>query len=179
MTSWPSLPGVSRSRTMKPAVSTTSPTPVYAKTCRTDSNTLGSLFSVVDDVRHEPRKIVGHEPVGLADAQPRRLHVDGPHAEDGAVAVVVAEVGVLLHDVALLAVAVFRAAVGLLAVDHDQAVGSFAREQRLADEAGELVVLVLEEGRQQVRVVGVEPPQHRQDALVGPQHLPDRLDPER
>src|SRR4051794_38571609 len=162
MTRWPSLPGVSRSSTTKPAVSTASPTPVYAKTCSTDSNTIGSLFSVVDDVRHEPRQIVGHEPVGLADPQPRRLHVDGPHAEHGAVAVVVAEVGVLLDDEALLAVALVRAAVGLLAVDHDQAIGALAREQGLADEARELVVLVLEERGQQVGVVGVEPPEHRQ-----------------
>src|SRR4051812_11098354 len=98
ITSCPSFPGGSRSSTTKPATSTASPTPVYARTCRTDSNTCGLPLSVADDVRHEPRKIVGHEPVGLADAQPGRLHVDGPHAHHGAVAVVVAEVGVLLDD---------------------------------------------------------------------------------
>src|SRR3954447_9502821 len=178
ITSAPSLPGVIASSMRKPATSTASPTPVYARTCRTDSNTV-STPSVGDDVRHEPREIVGHEPVGLADAEPGRLHVDGPHAQHGAVAVVVAEVGVLLDDEALVAVALVVPAVGLVAVDHDQAVGSLAREQRLAHVAREPVRLVVEERRQQVRVLRVEPPEHGQDPLVGPQHLPDRLDPDR
>src|SRR5688500_322184 len=87
ITSWPGVPGVSRSGTTKPATSTASPTPVYASTCRTDSHTSGLRLSVGDDVRHEPRQIGGHEPVGLADAQPGRLHVHGPHAQHRAVAV--------------------------------------------------------------------------------------------
>src|SRR4051795_11534297 len=179
ITSAPSLPGVIASSIRKPATSTASPTPVYARTCRTDSNTV-STPSVGDDVRHEPREIVGHEPVGLADAQPGRLHVDGPHAQHGAVAVVVAEVGVLLVDEALLAVALVGAAVGLVAVDDDQRVRPLAGEQRLADVALEAVgLLAVEVGRQEVRVAGVQPPEHREDALVGPQHLPDRLDPGR
>src|SRR3954447_7069605 len=178
ITSAPSLPGVIASSMRKPATSTASPTPVYARTCRTDSNTV-STPSVGDDVRHEPREIVGHEPVGLADAEPGRLHVDGPHAEHGAVAVVVAEVGVLLDDEALLAVALVGTAIRLVAVDHDQAVGSLAREQRLAHVGAELVLLVLEERGEEVRVAGEQAPEHRQDALVGPQHLPDRLDPQR
>src|SRR3954469_18581863 len=105
----------------------TRPTPVYARTCRTSSNIGSSL--VGDDVRHEPREVVGHEPVGLADPEAHRLHVDGPHAEHGTVAGVVAEIGVALDDEALRAVALVGAAVGLPAVDDDQAVGALAGEQ--------------------------------------------------
>src|SRR3954447_21365266 len=178
ITSVPSLPGVIASSIRKPATRTAIPTPVYARTCRTDSNIFWTP-SVGDDVRHEPRKVVGHEPVGLADPEPGGLHVDGPDAQHGAVAVVVAEVGVLLDDEALVAVALVGAAVGLVTVDDDHAVGALAREQRLLDVAGELVLLVLEERGEQVRMVRVQAPEHREDALVGPQHLPDRLDPER
>src|SRR4051812_10008924 len=152
ITSVPSLPGVIASSIRKPATRTAIPTPVYARTCRTDSN-IFSTPSIGDDVRHEPRKIVGDEPVGLADPEPGRLHVDGPHAKHGAVAVVVAEVGVALDDEALLAVALVGAAVGFVAVDDDEAVRALAGQQRLADEARELVVLVLEERGEQVRVV--------------------------
>src|SRR4051794_7712057 len=118
------------------------PTPVYARICRTFSN-IGCLWLVSDDVRHEPREIVGHEPVGLADAEACRLHVDGPDPEHGMVAVVVAEVGELLHDEPLLAVALVGPAVGLPAVDHDQRVRALAREQRLADVAREAVLPTL------------------------------------
>src|SRR5919108_5937291 len=95
------------------------PTPVYARISRTFSN-IGRLPLVSDDVRHEPREVVGHEPVGLADAEPGGLHVDGPDPEHGMVAVVVAEVGELLDHEALFAVALVGSAVGFGAVDHDQ-----------------------------------------------------------
>src|SRR4051794_13877683 len=108
--------------------------PVYARTCRTSSSIRRSV-SVGDDVGDEPREVVGHEPMGLADAEAGRPHVDGPHAQHGAVAVVVAEVGVLLVHEALLAVALVGAAAGLVAVDDDQRVRALAGEQRLADVA--------------------------------------------
>src|SRR4051812_33719149 len=122
----------------KPATSTASPTPVYARTCRTDSNTV-STPSVGDDVRHEPREIVGHEPVGLADAEPGRLHVDGPHAQHGTVAVVIAEVGVLLDDEALVAVALVGPGAGLVAAVPNQAFGSLPPGRGLAPVALEPV----------------------------------------
>src|SRR3954469_9831103 len=119
------------------------PTPVYARISRKFSN-IGGLWLVSDDVRHEPREIVGHEPVGLADPQACGLHVDGPDPEHGVVAVVGAEVGELLDDEPLLAVALVGPAVGLLPLDDDQRVRALAGEQRLADVAGEAVLLTLE-----------------------------------
>src|SRR3954467_15880194 len=97
------------------------PTPVYARICRTFSN-IGCLWLVSDDVRHEPREIVGHEPVGFPDAEACGLHVDGPDPEHGMVAAVVAEVGELLHVYQLLAVALVGPAPGLLAVEMYQTV---------------------------------------------------------
>src|SRR3954467_190268 len=133
------------------------PTPVYARICRTFSN-IGCLWLVSDDVWHEPREIVGHEPVGLADSQAGGLHVDGPDPQYRMVAVVVAEVGELLDDEPLLAVALVGPAVGLPAVDHDQRVRALAGEQGLADVAGEAVLLTLEVRGKQVRMVRVQPP---------------------
>ena len=69
-----------------------------------------------------------------------------------------------------------------LARDHQGDVGAFARIERLAHERGAehcRLRVVLEIGRQQIRMFRKHLPEQRQDALVGPQHLPDRLHPER
>src|SRR5689334_1831807 len=87
ITRCPSRPGVIRSSAMKPMTRITRPTPVYARTCRTDSNTGDSpqrsddrggaegMFRLLigNDMRNEPRQVVGHEPVGLADPEARGL----------------------------------------------------------------------------------------------------------
>jgi hypothetical protein len=82
-----------------------------------------------------------------------------------------------LADVAFLAVALVEDGGPAAGVDQLD-VGALAGEQRLAD-IGIAEVrrpgVVLEEGRQQVRVALVALPEQRQQALVGHHRLPGRL----
>jgi hypothetical protein len=129
-------------------------------------------------VRDEAAQVVGDQPVTLAHAEAGGLAVDHPHPEHGMVRAVERGRGCeLLVDVAFGAVVAAGLEDDALPGREDLDVLPLAREQRLAHERGHVAGRV-KVGGQEVGVPGEELPQNRQDSLVRPQHLVDRLDPQ-
>ena len=135
-----------------------------------------------DRVRQEPRRVAGDRIFVLADRQSAGRVVDQPASEHRILA------GKIRQRRQGLANKTFGAIRPLLLAPASRraltsaTLAPFARIERLAHEGGaELrgVGIVLEIGRQQIGVARKHLPQQRQDALVGEDRLPRRLDPAR
>src|SRR5581483_2946189 len=140
----------------------------------------GRASGLGDAVGDERRAVVGDQAGGLADAQPGRGVADYPRPQRRAEAVEHRQrVEQLVDPPASQALfAVHAAGLHLVARRHDRDVRALPAQPRLADVLGQHPGLV-EVGRQQVGVPGVELPQHREQGLVREQRLPQRLDPQR
>lgn len=129
----------------------------------------------VDDVRHEPARVVGDQSIRLANAHASGGVVDDPTADDRVVALEVGDRVEGLVDVAFLTV--FTRGNMSSPRRYDGDVRALSRQK------GFLHVLLhlsrpTEVGREEIRVVREELPHDREDALVGEHHFPGRLDPE-
>src|SRR5690242_2793343 len=90
---------------------------------------IGRLLPVEDEVRHEAARVVGDRAVALAHAEPGRLALHEPAAEDRRLpALAVAPLVELLEDEPLLAVAPRGPPGELLAVAHEGHVVPLAAE---------------------------------------------------
>ncbi len=145
------------------------------------------IRAVHDRVWGEEADVVGDMVVhALADSQAGRFAIDHPHTQDWVCSPVLrlkgGGRGVGLDDVALCSILAGNL-VDHLPVEDGDDVGALTTQKWLLDVVPEVRgLLALEPRRNQeaglVRVVAEQLPEHREDALVAPQHLVGRLDPD-